>query len=99
MSPGVVRTITARRLRVARAQHGDLHPATWAAFGRAIAAWGADKIASIAPHMPELSPAFPLAERNRLIDAANKATARAAGDRPRNRRHRRFISDVARRFA
>lgn len=48
MSPSVLRVRTERALRHARATHGDRHPATWAAYGRAVAAWGRKRLGSLA---------------------------------------------------
>lgn len=61
---------------------GDLHPDTWTAYGHAIVAWGKERIADIAPVMPQLSAAFPLARRAALIEAQARAE-REARDAPR----------------
>lgn len=39
MTPSVNRWRTERALKLAREQHGDDHPATYAAFARAVVAW------------------------------------------------------------
>lgn len=68
---------TERTLRVTRATLGDLHPATWAAYGRAVAAWGEDRVRTIKPRMPPLSREFPIAARAALITAKHLAIRRA----------------------
>lgn len=71
------RAETGRALERARAAHGDLAPQTWRAYGAAIAAWGEDRLAAVAPRMPTLSATFPLHERLTLV-AAQKAGAQLA---------------------
>lgn len=80
MSPGVLRTKTARDLRRARNRYGDDHKATWAAYGRAIAAWGnADRIRSIAPVSADLE----------LLLVASLAGVRASKRPGHSNRHSR----------
>ncbi len=55
MNRSALRERTARNLRRARATYGDEHPATWAAYGRALAVWGAARIQPLAPKSGDLS--------------------------------------------
>lgn len=89
MSPSVMRNRTARELRRARSTYGDGHPATWAAYGRAIAAWGsAVRLRALAPAMVQtIEPRSSTAIE--LLNIANTASARALRPGFENRHSRR----------
>lgn len=73
---------TERALRRARATYGDKHPATWAAYGRAVAAWGRKRLAGLALEGP--------ADLDLIHTAAiaeDRATARPGYANRRARRH------------
>lgn len=81
ISRSVDRCRASRAFAFALAKHGNSHPATWAAWGRFVAAWGVDR-----------SPAPPLTELvAHLCAIALVAYARAKGvfgDVNRTARHR-----------
>lgn len=81
MSPSILRARTAHALRRARATYGDEHPATWAAYGRAIAVWGRNRIAALAP-------SFDAVSRSAAIAIANTAGLRLRASGFDNRRMR-----------
>lgn len=80
VSPSTARSRTMRDLRRARVRYGDLHPATWAAYGRAITAWGSARLGMLAP---------PVNSNIELALIAVVAASRASQQPGFSNRHRR----------
>jgi len=79
VSPTVERTRTDRALRLARATHGDAHPATWAAFGRAVIAWGDPRNVSGREALRRAYDGLDDEERARISSAHTTAQLRLIG--------------------
>lgn len=77
MNLPVLRAQTQRALERTRAEHGELHPDTWTAYGRAIFAWGEDRLRLVAPRMPQLTVEFRISDRIALVAAMKRGTADA----------------------